>query len=266
MWDFEHAPEAKRLQQLYSLQYMRPSQCAEDLLAGKVGMGLVPIAALTPELAVVPGCMIGSLHRVRSIQLVTKVPLSQVRSVAADTSSRSSVAYAQILFRRFLKVEPAFEAYAPDLERMLAEHDAGLIIGDPALHALERREEVERSVGCALEWHDVAEEWARHTGLPWVAAVWAVREDALAESGMTRRELVSDLQRSRDAGLSHVEELVRDWTPRMGMPGGRIRTYLTENIHYVLDGSCLEAVSRYREYAAECNVLAPLPELRLLAV
>lgn len=264
MWDLEHSPEAERLRERYSLEYMRPSQCAEDLLTGRAGLGLVPIAALTPELSVVPGCMIGSLKRVRSIQLITKVPLSGVRSVAADTSSRSSVAYAEILFRRFHKLEPVFEAHAPDLEAMLSKHDAALLIGDPALIALERRQDVEGRVGCALEWHDMAEEWNRYTGLPWVAAVWAVREEALAASGLEAGELVRDLQLSRDHGLAHIEDLVREWVPRVALPPSTIRSYLTENIRYMLERDCLGAIETFREYAAECGSLPPLPKLRLL--
>ena len=264
MWDLEHSPEAERLRERYSLQYMRPSQCAEDLLTGRAGLGLVPVAALTPELAVVPGCMIGSLKKVRSIQLVTKVPLGEVRSVAADTSSRSSVAYAEILFRRFLRVEPVFQAHAPQVEAMLFGHDAALLIGDPALMALEARADIEKRVGCALEWHDVAEEWNRYTGLPWVAAVWAVREDALAASGLEAGEVVRDLQLSRDHGLTHIEDLVQEWTPRIALPPNIIHSYLTENIRYVLDSNGISAMGRFREYAADCGALPPLPKLCML--
>ena len=193
-------------------------------------------------------------------------PEEPVRTLAADTSSRSSVAYAQILFRRFLGTDPRVDAHAPELEAMLEEHDAALLIGDPALDALERRSDVERRVGQPLEWHDLAEEWHRRTGLPWVAAVWAVREQALAESGLTAAELVSDLQRSRDHGLEHVEELVREWTPRIAVPAATIRAYLSENIHYTLDADCLKAIRVFRECAAEIGVLPALPSLRILEV
>ncbi|XWK52454.1 MqnA/MqnD/SBP family protein [Tunturiibacter empetritectus] len=74
------------------MHYTQPSQCAAELLAGRADLGLIPIAALTPELAVVPGCTIASLNEVRSIQLIVKSPntFSTVKTVSADTASRSS--------------------------------------------------------------------------------------------------------------------------------------------------------------------------------
>src|ERR1700733_4145253 len=110
MWDFEHPPCAVVLAERYSLHYTQPSLCAAELLAGRADLGLIPIAALTPELAIVPGCTIASLDEVRSIQLIVKEPytLDTVRIVAADTASRSSLAYAEILFRKFLGTQPTF--------------------------------------------------------------------------------------------------------------------------------------------------------------
>ena len=127
MWDFEHPPRNAELAERYDIHYTQPSQCAVELQEGRAGSGLIPIAALTPELAIVPGCTIASLDRVRSIQLIVKrslLPthapedrdtgndddqatvdrlLRAVRTVAADTASRSSLAYANVLFRRFLR-------------------------------------------------------------------------------------------------------------------------------------------------------------------
>src|SRR5712692_3073748 len=112
MWDFEHPPLAAHLAQRYQLHYTQPSLCAAELLAARADLGLIPIAALTPELAIVPGCAIASLDQVRSIQLIVKLnvkldapganaaapdqALRRVRSIAADTASRSSLAYTQV--------------------------------------------------------------------------------------------------------------------------------------------------------------------------
>src|SRR3984893_8993871 len=104
MWDFEHPPLAAELAQRYQLHYTQPSLCADELLAGRADLGLIPIASLTPDLAIVPGCTIASLDEVRSIQLIVRHPhtLDTIRTIAADTASRSSLAYAHILFRKFL--------------------------------------------------------------------------------------------------------------------------------------------------------------------
>ena len=265
MWDFEHGPLAAGLATHYSLHYTQPSQCAAELLAGRADLGLIPVAALTPELAIVPGCVIASLDEVRSIQLIVKAGfrMDTVRTVAADTASRSSLAYAQILFRRFAGNRPEFLPAAANPIAMLQEADACVLIGDPALLALERRLEIEARVG-PCHWLDLAREWRRHTGLPWVAAVWAVRPEALGERSLTGERVVEDLRRSRDHGLMHVEDLVKEWTPRIAIPSETIRHYLTSNIHYMLDQDCISAVERFRQYAAECDVLPPLARLRFL--
>ena len=265
MWDFEHAPLAEALATQYSLHYTKPSQCAAELLAGRADLGLIPIAALAPELAVVPGCTIASLGEVRSIQLVIKAPftLETVRTVAADTASRSSLAYAEILFRKFAGNHPGFFPAAADPVAMLHRADACILIGDPALLALEARTEIEAAVG-QCDWLDIAREWRRCTGLPWVAAVWAVRPEALGERTVTASRLVGDLQASRDHGLAHIDDLVEQWAPRIRIPAGTIRRYLTRNIHYTLDDDCIRAVELFRQYAAEFGVLAPLDGVRFL--
>jgi chorismate dehydratase len=265
MWDFEHPPRAAELAERYTLHYTQPSLCAAELLAGRADLGLIPIAALTPELAIVPGCTIASLNEVRSIQLIVKQPytLDTVRIVAADTASRSSLAYAEILFRKFLGIQPTFVPSAADPVAMLQQADAAILIGDPALLALEAREEIERSVG-ACQWFDIAHEWHARTGLPWVAAVWAVRPEALNGTALTPARLTEELGLSRDHGLAHIEDLVEQWTPRIPIPAATIRHYLTRNIYYHLDSDCIRAVERFRQYAAEAGILPPLPGLRFL--
>jgi chorismate dehydratase len=275
MWDFEHPPRAAELAERYSLHSTLPSRCAEELLSGRADLGLVPIASLTPELAIVPGCTIASLGDVRSIQLIIKKrdgmqgdasdahTLEAVRTIAADTASRSSLAYAEILFRKFLGSHPTFLPAPADPIAMLREADAAILIGDPALLALESREAIEASVGPCL-WLDLAREWRARTGLPWVAAVWAVRPEALGASNLTPAQLTADLQGSRDRGLANVDRLVAEWTPRIPIPSATIRHYLTQNIHYHLDPDCIRTIEVFRQYAAEVEVLSPLPHLRFL--
>jgi chorismate dehydratase len=266
MWDFHHDPLQSELAERYSLHMTAPSQCAAELLAGRADLGLIPIAALTPELRIVPGCTIASLSRVRSIQLILKQPLAleQVKTVAADVASRSSVAYAEILFRYFLRAQPEFVQSPADVPVMLAQADAALVIGDPALLALERRAAIEAEAG-PCRWYDLAHEWHTRTGLPWVAAVWAVRPEAVPTAA-ARQQLIADLNASREHGLAHIDDLVAEWTPRIALPPATIRTYLTENIHYALDPDCLRAIERFRALASESGVLDPLPSLPMLEI
>jgi len=264
MWDFHHAPHAQLLAERYTLDLTKPSECARRLLAGEADLGLIPIAALTPALRIVPGCTIASPDRVRSILLLAKVPLDRIRSVAADTASRSSVAYTELILKEFHANSPRFVPAPADPVAMLREHDGALLIGDPALLALEARAQIERQTG-PLAWHDIAHLWHTHTGLPWVAAVWAVRAD-LKLSQREREQLFLDLNASRKRGLENIETLVADWTPRIAIPPTTIRTYLTENIHYLLDAPVRQAIGEFRSLAARHNVLPaldPLPFLEL---
>jgi chorismate dehydratase len=265
MWDLEHPPRSTELSQRYQLHYTLPALCADELLAGRADLGLIPIASLTPELAIVPGCTIASLDRVRSIQLIVRAPhtLETVRTVAADNASRSSRAYVEILFRKFLGTQPEFLTMPADPIAMLQQADAALLIGDPALLAVEARSRIEESVG-PCQWFDIAHEWTIRTGLPWVAAVWAIRPEAITESHVPASMITSDLIGSRDHGLAHIEDLVREWAPRLNLPPAIVRDYLSVNIHYTLTDECVQALKLFRNYAAEFDILPPLPELRFL--
>jgi chorismate dehydratase len=265
MWDFEHPPLAATLAERYTLHYTQPSLCADELLAARADLGLIPIASLTPDLAIVPGCTIASLNEVRSIQLIIKSPhtLSTVRTIAADTASRSSLAYAEILFCKFLNTHPTFIPAPADAIAMLQQADAAILIGDPALLALESREQIEAAVG-PCQWFDLAHEWRTRTNLPWVAAVWAVRPEALGTPNLTAAQLTEDLEASRNHGLLNIERLVEQWTPRIAIPPATIRHYLSHNIHYVLNTDCIRAIELFRQYAAEVDVLPPLSQLSFL--
>ncbi len=268
MWDFEHEPERSYLRERYQIGYTTPSRCAGELAAGDADIGLVPVAAYatTPSLLVVPGCTVAALDRVRSIILVVRPPegVSGVRTIAADTSSQTSYAYTRILCNVFWKIPAVFIPHEPDLESMLQAADAALLIGDPALLALEDMDARAARTGERLLYLDLAHEWHGFTGLPWVSAFWAVREGALDETMVGASELVQDLQISRDHGLEHIEDLASEWSTRIAVPEATIRFYLSKNIHYILDEASLRGLDQFYRYAAECGALPPAPPLRLI--
>ena len=266
MWDFEHPPHNLELARRYSLEWMMPSECAARLALPNdaplaADMGLVPIAALAtnPKLKLVPGCAIASRHRVRSLLLVRRArqSLHAIRSVAADTSSRATLAYAQILFREWWQAGsgPEFVPHKPDLDGMLQSADAALVIGDPALLALEEKNARGGRTGEELVYHDLAEEWIGLTGVPWISAVWAVRGDALVDGEAALRSIAEDTCASRDHGLANVESLVAEWSARLPLAAETIRAYLTQNIHYHLDENCLEGMRVFYRLAAKHAVL-----------
>jgi len=273
MWSFEHEPDRSRLAQRYDLSSDTPAECAAKLASGDTDIGLVPVSALafTPSLAIISGCTIASQDRVRSIILVVRNPdgsapddVSGVARVALDSSSRTSATYTRILFARFWQIQPSFIEHAPDLEAMLQVADAALLIGDPALFALEDREARERRSGEKLLYLDLAHEWHNLTGTVWVSAVWAANPAAIAASGIPAAQITADFQHSRDAGLHHIDALADEWSARIAVPRETIRTYLTKNIWYTLDEPCLAGLDLFYRYGVECGALPLAPQLSFL--
>jgi len=249
MWDFEHTELGREFEIVSTV----PSECAEMLRTGAADIGILPVVAYTyiPDLRIIPNIAIAAKGSVRSILLVSKVPLEEVRTVAADTSSRTSVALARVLFRKWMGGAREFTSMPPLLNVMLECCDAALIIGDPAL-TVDRTRYV-----C----YDLAEEWKRLTERPFVFAVWAVRAGALQETDL---DLVKVFQQSRDHGLANVGTLAREWAPRVGISEQGVRTYLTENIDYSLDDENLAGLELFLKYAVECGVLPAMKPLEFV--
>jgi chorismate dehydratase len=253
MWDFEHLGE--RVSR-FDISYTLPSQCAANLQTGSADIGIIPAAAYAsiPGLAILPGVAIASRRAVRSILLVSKRPLEEIKTVALDTSSLTSVALTQILFARWWGGGRTFHAAHPHLESMLQWNDAALLIGDPALR-------VDRSRYVTF---DLAEEWIRFTGKPFVFAFWAVRQAALKDAASL--DLAGIFQESRDHGLrpDHLDQIAREWAPKLSLGEASVRSYLTDNIHYYLDLACLEGLQLFYHYGAEIGVLPAAPKLHFL--
>ena len=256
MWDFEHPPLSDPLALRYRIDRMSPSECAARLAAGQADIGLVPIAALatTPGLRILPGCAIASKGRVRSLLLVRHASrsLTALRTVAADTASRTTLAYARILFHKWGNPAVPFLPCPADLDAMLQRADAAILIGDPALLALEERANRFERTGEELVYHDLAAEWRALTGLAFVSAVWAA---AATRGGPLDERVAEDMIQSRNHGLQNIDALADEWSRKMPLSEETIRTYLTANIHYVLDEECLEGMRGFFRMAAECGVL-----------
>lgn len=255
MWDFEHGESAARLSDHFELSYTVPSRCAEELNAGMADIGIIPAAAYAtiPGLAVIPDVAIASKNAVRSILLISKVPVEKIRSVATDDSSRTSAALVEVYLKKFVGIDPGFRRQKPVLEEMLKWHDAALIIGDPALQA--------NTEGYYV--YDLAQQWRTWTGHPFVFAFWAVRKASLAGVAPDLN-IARVFQQSRDHGLQHIPEIAAAWAPRLELPEALISEYLKENIDYSLDDENLKGLRLFYRYAAEYEALPPAPELHFL--
>jgi chorismate dehydratase len=232
----------------FSLRFDIPSKCADLLHNGDIDVGLIPsIEYLRGKpMAIVPDIAIASRGAVTSVMLYTTKPIEDVTSIAMDTSSRTSVALVRVLCAKLFKINPTFEPLGPNLEAMLAAHDAALLIGDPALF---------QSIRPSITVIDLGEAWLRLTGLPFVYAFWAGRLDALTPAH------VKELQDTRDRGLANADDVARQYlkdAPDRQALGAR---YLRENIKYYLGDEEKAGLELFYRYAAEIGV-APVGVLR----
>lgn len=213
LWGLLHGPQRGSA----AVELALPSVCAERLRAGKADVGLVPSVELNRQvLHPVADLGIASGGAVRSILLLSKVPFSQIRTLAADSSSRTSVMLARLILRERFGVEPAVHAAAPDYPGMLAGADAALIIGDAAL-----RIEPEAT---GYDWLDLGHEWERMTKLPMVFAVWAARDGAA--------DCEEALAQSYHFGQQHLQQIIATESAARGFAPELVTRYFTEHIRY----------------------------------
>lgn len=259
----------------FDLQFDAPSRCASLLHEGAIDLGLVPSIEYQhggPYL-VVPDLAIASRGPVASVALYTTKPIADVRSIALDTSSRTSIALVRVLCARFYKIAPALTMHGPDLAGMLERCDAALIIGDHALFLDPATVRLPPSplrgfggqVGgtpradipdIIVEKIDLGETWTGLTGLPFVYAFWAGRPDAL-----TQEDVVA-LQQARDDGVRRPDELARvafPDQPERQVMGAR---YLRDNIKYVFGDEERAGLDTFYRYAAEAGVIDTVAPVR----
>jgi chorismate dehydratase len=236
----------------FDLRFDIPSRCAALLHEGSIDAGLIPSIEYLRrpthgvDYRIVPGVAIVSEGPVASVALFSKRAMSDVRSIALDTSSRTSVALTRVLCARAFRIEPEFEPCGPDLSEMLERCDAALLIGDIALLS-EGRKDVEKV--------DLGETWTRTTGLPFVYAFWTGRAGALTAGD------VRALQQARDAGASRPDRVARDYFVDPALQGIGAR-YLRDNIKYELGERERAGLETFYRYAAEIGVVPDAGHLR----
>jgi chorismate dehydratase len=153
----------------------------------------------------------------------------------------------KIIFREFLGFEPVWSNAVPDIGQMLAEADAALVIGDPALR-------LSAAGDTPLKVFDLAELWHQHTGLGFVFAMW-----------MTRRENISiDLAAARDEGLRHIGDIAANYASDTGLSRDEMQRYLTENISYSIDDSMQQGLDLYFRLAARHRLIPRSAESRYI--
>jgi len=254
VWGFTKGP----LQGKYELSFTVPSECAEALRSGAADVAIIPAIEYQriPGLAILPDLSITSKRSVRSLLLIAKRPMAEVRSIALDRSSRSTQALTRILCAEHWKIAPEFHEAAPNLDEMLEKADAALLIGDPALRYL-AGPAARKDAARGWQVLDIVEEWRAMTGLPAVLAVWAARSEAVTA------EMIEDFQVSRELGLQHISEISAEAEGELEMPAVELERYLNENIDFSLDAENLAGLQRYFAEAAKLGLIVEAKGLEI---
>jgi len=260
---FTHGPLTGK----YDLSFTVPSQCAEALRAGAADVAIIPAIEYQriPGLVVLPDIAIASQNRVRSLLIVGKKPIQQVRSMALDRSSRSTQALTRILADAYWKISPEFVEAEPDLRDMLATADAAMIIGDPALRislAIDKKSAVgpdgrgicqAAALGIPgaeiFHVYDVVGEWHKFTSLPAVMAVWAGRREVVTP------ELAADFVTSRDYGMLSIGDISEEAAHELELPQGELELYLRQNIDFHLGEDNRRGLAKYFDEAWKIGLI-----------
>lgn len=237
VWGMLHGEQ----QDQYALQFTTPAGCAEALRRKEADIGIIPSIEYQrmDRAQILAGISIASKGEVKSVLLLSKLPVEKVATVAVDNSSRSSAALLRILFRKFYRRSITISPAAPKPADMLARADAALIIGDPAL----------TYDGQVAEIYDLAGEWKRFTGLPFVFALWVGPEEAKPA------KFREDFESSRDYGLAHVDDIAAEYAPRLNLEVPGVKVYLTENIDYSLDEDNRKGLRLFYKLARETAII-----------
>jgi chorismate dehydratase len=221
-----------------AIRFETPSACARAVELGDCEIGLVPVAEIARQhLEVTPGYGIASHGAVRSILLVSRVPLRSISRLAADSSSRTSVELARVILREMYGATPEITPAAPHLESMLETADAAVLIGDAALQI--------DPYTVQYEVLDLGAEWYALTGLPMVFALWAGKPGSGSDAA------ARIFESSYTFGREHIDDIVK-------------LEYERRNVDYELAYEYLTRYIRFEIGEAECRGLETFLQLAQL--
>jgi len=233
----------------FDVRFDVPAKCAELLHEGRVDLGLIPaIEYLRGQYAIVPHISIASDGPVATVAVFTRTPIGEVKTIALDLSSRTSVALTRVLCAKHWEIAPKFTPAEPDLEAMLQRADAALVIGDPAFEIDPAKHHVTKI--------DLGVEWKALTGLPFVYAMWVGR------AGAATREQCDALRQARDAGVAHLKQIAKQVSGGNAGLEQRSLTYLRDNLKYGLGDSEQAGLRRFYELAAEVGLVTAAKPLK----
>lgn len=221
-----------------------PSRLADDLADGRLDVALIPSIEFfqNPAYTIVSNACIGCRGPVLSVKLFSRVPLEQIRTLALDEGSRTSVALVRILLKERFGLEPEPQGLPIGSTIHDTQADAVLLIGDRAIHSPGGRFEA--------VW-DLGDEWRRWAELPFVFAVWAARAD------MDLQGVDVALAAARDLGVRHLDGIAAAEAAPLGLTRPECLAYLRDNLYFYLGPREQQGLRLFCRLAGEYG-LAPM--------
>ena len=233
---------------LFSLKFAVPSEVSSWLHSGEVDLALVSSIEYGPGYNIVPGVAVTSMGSVASVAAFSSKPLTEARTVALDTSSRTAAALMRILCAEWFDIEPEFVSMRPNLSSMLQRCDAALLIGDNTLF-------VDHD-GMGLHKNDLCDAWRGLTGLPFVFGFWAGRPDALTPAHLQA------LRESSQAGVTALNEIAWAHYPDSETLAATSGEYLHKNFQYRFDDDCLASLQWFYKSASKLGIIQEAPTVQ----
>lgn len=193
-----------------------PARCAEKLQNDEADIGLIPVAMI-PQLGeahILTDFCISADGKVDSVLLVSQTPLEGIREIFLDKESRTSVQLARILAREWWKIDPVWIEESVSAINPVSTN-AAVIIGDRALQMASEFTYV----------YDLAEEWKKMTGLPFVFAAWVSNK-------VIDAKIIDMLSETFESSLPPSNEQINEWQALH--PFTDVNQYLNHRIKYQL--------------------------------
>ena len=223
-----------------------PSICAKKLINNEVDIALIPVAAIpyVKNPYFISDYCLGAKNKVKTVLLLSDVPLQEIKSVLLDYQSRTSVNLVKVLARKLWNIAPEWINTDTGFENSISGNMAGVVIGDRAFSLQKKFKYV----------YDLSEEWFKMTRLPFVFATWVSNKPI-------DNEFIRQFNKTLQYGLDNIDLVIQEFNKNFPNSEIELKKYLTENISFYLDEEKKESMKLFFDYLHELKLLPDIPEI-----